>query len=117
MDSLSGRTPLKRKVFHDFLKKKVFYSAPYDSTVAVNKSKCMYVCMYVWYVKFKGSLLVEAVQNWPLIGRHVAGELAGSSDVPVLEHSILKLTASDWCRHTRWRLILGTAYYVCRKFG
>ena len=55
----------------------------------------MYVCMVyrLWYVKFKGSLLVEAVQSWPLIGRHVAGELASSSDVTVLEHSILKLTA------------------------
>ena len=32
---------------------------------------CMlYVCMLyvVWYVKFKGSLLVQAVQSWPLIG-------------------------------------------------
>ena len=51
----------------------------------------MYVCMCVWYVKFKGSLLVEAVQSWPLIGRHVKGDLAGSSDVTVLEHSNLKL--------------------------
>jgi hypothetical protein len=59
-----------------------FYSARTIVRVAVNMSKCMYVvcCMlYVWYVKFKGSLLVEAVQSWPLIGRHDKG----SSDVTV----------------------------------
>ena len=47
------------------------------------------VCMYVWYVNFKISLLVDTVQSWPLIGRHDKGDLAGSSDVTVLEHSIL----------------------------
>ena len=49
----------------------VFYSARTIVRVAVNMSKCVYVCMYVvvWYVKFKGSLLVKAVQSWPLIGR------------------------------------------------
>ena len=51
----------------------------------------MYVCMCVWYVNFKISLLVDTVQSWPLIGRHVKGDLAGSSDVTVLEHSNLKL--------------------------
>ena len=53
------------RVFHVFSNFEVdFYSA---RTVAVNMSKCMlYV---VWCVKFKGSLLVEAVQSWPLIGR------------------------------------------------
>ena len=43
-----------------------FYSARTIVRVAVNMSKCIYV---VWCVKFKGSLLVEAVQSWPLIGR------------------------------------------------
>ena len=55
--------------------------------------------------------MVEAVQSWPIIGRHVKGYLADISDVPVLEHSILKLTASGWCMHTRWWLILGVTYY------
>ena len=50
---------------------------------------CMYVCMCVWYVNFKISLLVDTVQSWPLIGRHVKGDLADSS--AVLEHSNLKL--------------------------
>ena len=61
---------------------KLIFTAPVRSTVAVNKSKCMY---RVWCVKFKGSLLVEAVQSWPLIGRHVKGDLAGSSYVTVLK--------------------------------
>ena len=42
----------------------------------------------VWYVNFKISLLVDTVQSWPLIGRHVKGDLSGSSDVTVLEISL-----------------------------
>ena len=56
--------------------------------------------------------MVEAVQSWLLIGRHVKGDLAGSSDINVLEYSILKLTASGWCMYTRWRLIMGAANYA-----
>ena len=77
----------------------------------------MYVCsMYVvWYVNFKISLLVDTMQSWPLIGRHDKG----SSDVTVLEHSILYTEADCSCcsMNIRWRLILGAVYYVCRKFG
>ena len=69
-----------------------FYSSRTIVRVAVNMSKCMYVCMYVvccmlyvvWYVKFKGSLLVEAVQSRPLIGRHDKG----SSDVTVTFYTL-----------------------------
>ena len=69
--------------------------------------------MCVWYVKFKGSLLVDTVQSWPLIGRHVKGDLAGSSDVTVLEIS-LKLGWAGFGKQLYTPL--GTAFFALRDW-